>query len=56
MKSMITLFIIFFILKMTDTIDWSWIWVTSPLWLPISLIILIGILSVVLLLLIDNSI
>lgn len=28
-------FIIFLVLKLTDKIDWSWIWVTSPLWLPI---------------------
>jgi uncharacterized integral membrane protein len=25
-------FIIFLILKLTNTIDWSWIWVTCPLW------------------------
>lgn len=28
-------FIVFLILKLTDVIDWSWWWVTSPLWLPI---------------------
>jgi hypothetical protein len=28
-------FIIFLVLKLTDKIDWSWIWVASPLWLPI---------------------
>ena len=28
-------FIIFLVLKLTDKIDWSWTWVTSPLWLPI---------------------
>ena len=27
-------FIIFLVLKLTDNIDWSWWWVTSPLWLP----------------------
>lgn len=27
-----TLFIVFLILKLTNTIDWSWWWVTSPLW------------------------
>ena len=28
-------FIIFLVLKLTDKIDWSWTWVTSPLWLSI---------------------
>jgi len=28
------LFFIFLVLKLTDKIDWSWWWVTSPLWIP----------------------
>ena len=28
------LFLIFMILKLTGSIDWSWRWVTSPLWIP----------------------
>lgn len=35
------LWIVFTILKLTDVINWSWIWVLSPLW--ISLLIGIGI-------------
>ena len=31
------LFIVFLILKLTGNIDWSWWWVTSPLWIPIAL-------------------
>jgi hypothetical protein len=31
------LFLIFLILKLTHVIDWSWWWVTSPLWLPVVL-------------------
>lgn len=27
-----TLFVIFLILKLTKVIDWSWWWVTAPLW------------------------
>ena len=30
------LFIVFLILKLTGNIDWSWWWVTSPLWIPIA--------------------
>jgi len=26
------LFITFLVLKLTDVIDWSWWWVTAPLW------------------------
>lgn len=28
------LLIIFIVLKLTHTIDWSWWWVLSPLWIP----------------------
>ena len=27
-----TLFVIFLILKLTNVIDWSWWWITTPLW------------------------
>ena len=27
-----TLFVIFLILKLTKVIDWSWWWITAPLW------------------------
>jgi hypothetical protein len=26
------LFLIFLVLKLTDVIDWSWWWITAPLW------------------------
>jgi hypothetical protein len=26
-------FIVFLVLKLTGVVDWSWWWVTSPLWL-----------------------
>jgi len=26
------LFIVLLVLKLTDTIDWSWFWITAPLW------------------------
>jgi hypothetical protein len=29
------LFLIFMTLKLTGDINWSWWWVTSPLWIPI---------------------
>jgi hypothetical protein len=33
----VVLFLIFMVLKLTNTIDWSWWWVTSPLWIPLAL-------------------
>jgi hypothetical protein len=35
------LFLIFLTLKLTGNIDWSWWWVTSPLWIPILLVVAI---------------
>ena len=32
------LFVVFLILKLTGNIDWSWWWVTSPLWIPFVLV------------------
>ena len=32
------LFIVFLVLKLTGNIDWSWWWVTSPLWLPVAIL------------------
>ena len=37
------LFLIFLVLKLTNFIDWSWWWVTSPLWIPLVIIGIIGI-------------
>lgn len=38
--------IAFIVLKLTEVIDWSWLWVLSPLW--ISLLIGVGVLIAVL--------
>lgn len=35
----VTLFILFFLAKIFDKIDWSWWWVFSPLWIPSALTI-----------------
>jgi hypothetical protein len=35
------LFVVFLVLKLTDTIDWSWWWVTSPLWIPVAIVLAI---------------
>jgi hypothetical protein len=33
--------IVFITLKLTGYINWSWIWVLSPIWIPILLVIAI---------------
>jgi uncharacterized integral membrane protein len=33
--------ILFIALKLTNQIDWDWVWVLSPLWLPLAIILII---------------
>ena len=33
------LFLIFLVLKLLKIIDWSWWWVTAPLWIPTCLVL-----------------
>lgn len=35
------LFLIFLVLKLCNVIDWSWWWVTSPLWISAIIIVLL---------------
>jgi hypothetical protein len=35
------LFVVFLVLKLTGEIDWSWWWVTSPLWIPIAAVLVL---------------
>lgn len=30
--------ILFIALKLTGVIDWSWIWVLSPIWIPLAIV------------------
>ena len=41
------IFLIFLVLKLTNLIDWSWMWIISPLWLPITVILAVLGLSVI---------
>ena len=42
--------ILFIGLKLTDNIDWSWLWVLSPLWVPpaiiFTILVLVGVVAV----------
>jgi hypothetical protein len=33
------LFLLFLALKLMGYIDWSWWWVTAPLWIPIAVVL-----------------
>ena len=34
--------IVFIILKLCKIINWSWLWVLAPIWLPIAIVIIIS--------------
>lgn len=34
------LFIVFLVLKLCNVINWSWWWVTAPLWIPTAIVII----------------
>lgn len=36
-----TLTIIFLVLKLTGVINWPWVWVLSPVWITIGLVLII---------------
>lgn len=40
------LLIAFIILRLTNVIKWSWVWVLAPLWVPIILFVIIFAVSV----------
>lgn len=35
------LLIVFIVLRLTNVIKWSWLWVLAPLWVPIILFVII---------------
>lgn len=39
--------IVFITLKLLKVINWSWLWVLSPIWITIALIIILTILSLI---------
>ena len=46
--------ILFIALKLTGVIEWKWIWVLSPIWISISVLILIAVIFLVVSSLIDR--
>lgn len=48
------LFVVFLVLKLTETIDWSWWWVTAPLWIPVGLVLVIAFIACVIAIIFGN--
>jgi hypothetical protein len=48
------LFLVFLVLKLTKVIDWSWWWITAPLWGPIGVCVVLMILGIILVALSDG--
>lgn len=41
-------FIVFLVLKLTHVIDWSWLWVTAPLWIPLAIALILLLVGLIL--------
>ena len=41
--------IVFIVLKLTNVIDWSWIWVFSPIWIELLIVALIFVITLLIL-------
>ncbi len=50
----LSVFIVFLVFKLTGEINWSWWWVTSPLWISLFVVILIMIIAGIIALLIKK--
>lgn len=41
------LFLVFLVLKLCKIIEWSWWWVTAPLWIPFGLVIIFIVITLI---------
>ncbi|QDH49175.1 hypothetical protein PHYNN_97 [Pantoea phage Phynn] len=46
-SALFALFVLFAVLKLTETVDWSWFYVTLPIFLPLYVILSAGLLFMV---------
>ena len=47
--TVLILTIVFIVLKLTNVIDWSWIWVFSPIWIELLIVALIFVITLLIL-------
>ena len=45
------LFLVFLVLKLTDVIQWSWWWITAPLWVGVAVVVIslsiVGVIAII---------
>jgi uncharacterized protein (DUF983 family) len=39
----------FIVLKLCKVIDWSWVWILAPVWIPIALVVVLKIVKAIML-------
>lgn len=39
--------VVFIVLKLVGVINWSWVWVLAPFWIPLAIAVLILVVSVI---------
>jgi len=39
--------IVFIVLKLTNVIAWSWLWILAPLWIPLSSVLVVLIIMII---------
>ena len=37
----------FIVLKLTGVIDWSWMWVLAPIWMPLAIVLTVFVLAII---------
>jgi hypothetical protein len=47
--------ILFIGLKLGNIIDWPWVWVLSPIWIPVALLLVVALISVIIVLVDDMA-
>jgi hypothetical protein len=52
---LVGLFFLFLALKLTGYIDWSWLWVLAPLWIPLAIVAVCGIGFLIILLFVNRK-
>lgn len=39
--------IVFIVLKLVGVISWPWVWVLAPLWIPLALVLVFGLVAII---------
>jgi hypothetical protein len=47
------LLVVFIVLKLTNLINWSWLWVLSPLWIPVGMVVVFTVLTALVVLIME---